>query len=210
MKQESGRPGRSRRASRPVTGGVRARRADTAGGTPALHNALAKYGLLLLQDKELPSAVGIIAGEAVSGSWWAHPRSHEIFRKLEELDDVIRAKLIAGKVTFIDKKLWPAMAAVGSAREKWQMEGLSPGARRLLARIDRQGSARASGAPSKELQERLLVNAHEEHTESGRHATLLERWPESKLTAEDGRHQIEKAATAMGAELHDLPWNRFP
>jgi hypothetical protein len=174
-----------------------------------LKDALAKHGLLLLQDKKLPSVVGLITGEAVSGSWWSHPRSHEIFRKLEELDDVVAAKLIGGKVTFVDKKLLPALAAVGAAREKWQMHGLSPAARKLLARVDREGTVRASGPAAKELQTRLLVNSHEEHTESGRHETVLEPWPKSKLSAEEGRDRLQKAATAMGAELHDLPWNRF-
>jgi len=146
----------------------------------------------------------------VKGSWWSHPRAHEIFRKLEELDDAIATKLIAGKVTFVHPRLLPALGAVGRAREPWQMRGLSPAARRLLSRVDREGSVRASGPAAKELQERLLVNAHEVHTESGRHETVLEAWPSSKLTALQGRRQLEKAATAIGAELHDLPWNRFP
>ncbi|HYS54502.1 MAG TPA: hypothetical protein VER58_12160, partial [Thermoanaerobaculia bacterium] len=60
-----------------------------------------------------------------------------------------------------------------------------------------------------ELQLRLLASAHEEHTESGRHAIVLESWPPSKMTAEEGRRQLQGAATAIGAELHDLPWNRF-
>ena len=174
-----------------------------------LKAALEKYGLLLLQDKELPSAVGIITGEKVSGSWWSHPRANEIFRKLLALDDVLTAKLIGGKVTFVAKRLQPAVAAAGGAREPWQTRGLSPAAKRLLAQIDRDGAVRASGAPSKQLQERLLANAREEHTESGRHETVLEPWPASRMSAEAGRHQIEKAATAIGAELHDLPWNRF-
>jgi len=173
-----------------------------------LATVLQKHGLLLLQDKQLPSAVGILTGESVRGSWWSHPRAHEIFRKLEELDDAIPTKLIGGKVTFVHQRLLPALAAVGRAREPWQMQGLSPAARRLLARIE--GSVRASGPASKELQERLLVNAREVHTESGRHETVLEPWPPSKLTALQGRRQLEKAATAIGAELHDLPWNRFP
>jgi len=157
----------------------------------------------------LPSAVGIITGESLPGSWWSHPRAHEIFRKLEELDAAIATKLIGGKVTFVHPKLLPALAAVGGARERWQIHSLSPAAKKLLARVDREGSVRASGAPAKELQERLLVNAHEQHTESGRHETVLEKWPPSKLTAEEGRHQLDRAATAIGAELHDLPWNRF-
>ena len=54
--------------------------------------ALEKYGLLLLQDKKLPSAVTIIVGEPVAGSWWSHPRAHEIFRELEKIDDVLTVK----------------------------------------------------------------------------------------------------------------------
>lgn len=171
-------------------------------------SALEKYGLLLLQDKNLPSVVSIITGEKVSGSWWSHPRSHEIFRKLEALD-AIATKLISGKVTFLHDRLLPAIAAVGRARELWQTHGLSPAAQRLLARVDREGSVRASGHASRDLQERLLVSAREEHTESGKHKTVLALWPASKLTAEEGRRQLEKAALAIGAELHDLPWNRF-
>jgi len=117
--------------------------------------------------------------------------------------------LIGGKVTFVHPRLLLALAAVGAARDRWQTHGLSPAARKLLAQVDRQGSVRASGPAAKELQLRLLVNAREEHTESGRHATQLEPWPPSKLSAEEGRNRLEKAATAMGAELHDLPWNRF-
>lgn len=171
-----------------------------------LQQALSKHGLLLLQDKKLPSVVGIITGEVVPGSWWSHPRSQEIFRQLEKLDDVVTAKLIAGKVTFVHKRLLPALYAVGRSREPWQMRGLSPAARKLLARVDRDGRVRASGPAAKELQLRLLVNAREEHTESGRHETVLEAWPPSKLTAEDGRDRLQEAALAIGAELRDLPW----
>lgn len=173
-----------------------------------LKRVLARHGLLLLQDKKLPSAVGTITGEAVSGSWWSHPRANEIFREVENLD-AVAAKLIAGKVTLVHERLLPALHAVGRAREPWQMRGLSPAARKLLARVDRDGRTRASGPAAKELQLRLLVNAREEHTESGKHETVLELWPPSKLTAEDGRRQLQEAAVAIGAELHDLPWNRF-
>ena len=113
----------------------------------ALEKALAKHGLLLLQDKKLPSAVGIITGEVVPGSWWSHPRANEIFRQVDKLD-AVSAKLIAGKVTFVDARLLPALYAVGAAREVWQMRGVSAVARKLLARIDREGPVRASGAPA--------------------------------------------------------------
>lgn len=173
-----------------------------------LTSALKEYGLLLLQDKRLPNAVTVITGQSVSGSWWAHPRAHEIFRQLQKLDDVLTVKLIAGKVTFVHRRLAPAVAAVGAAREAWQRRGLSPAARRLLARVDRDGHGRAAGAAAKELQLRLLVKAHEEHTESGRHEIILEPWPASRLAVDEARRQLEEAATKLGAPLTSLPWRR--
>jgi hypothetical protein len=170
-----------------------------------LRAALDQYRLLLLQDKELPSVVGIVTGEAVSGSWWSHPRAKEIFRKLQDLDDILTVKLIAGKVTFVHPRLERAIAAIGNAHERWQMHGLSPAAKKLLARLP----VRAIGAAAKELELRLLANAREEHTESGKHVTVLEPWPASKLSPAKARQKIEEAVTAIGAELHDLPWNRF-
>ena len=173
--------------------------------------ALERHGLLLLQDKILPSAVGIIAGERVAGSWWSHPRSQEIFRRLEELHaggDVRDTKLIGRKVTFVHRRLWPALFAAGNERGDWQMRALALAARRLLAQVDQKGSARASGPAAKELQARLLVDAHEEHTPSGKHITVLKRWPQSSLSASEGRRQLEEAAGAIGAPAKLLPWHR--
>src|SRR5437867_13447133 len=94
--------------------------------------ALDEHGLLLLQDKVQPSVVGTITGERVAGSWWSHPQAQEIFRRLDELEatgDVVPTKLIGGKVTLVHRRLGPALAAVGNAREEWQMRGLSAAAR---------------------------------------------------------------------------------
>jgi hypothetical protein len=172
---------------------------------------LEEYGLLLLQDKALPSVVGLITGERVAGSWWSHPRSQEIFRRLEQLEaagDVVATKLISGKVTFVHRRLWPALAAVGRGREEWQMRGLSPAARRLLAGVDEKKSVHASGPAAKELQKRLLVDAHEEHTASGKHVTVLKSWPRARLTPAQGQRRLEEAAAAIGASVTVLPWRR--
>jgi hypothetical protein len=48
--------------------------------TQRLIAALETGGLLLLQDKLFPSAVGLITGESLAGSWWSHPRGNDIFR----------------------------------------------------------------------------------------------------------------------------------
>ena len=73
---------------------------------------LREHGLLLQQDKRLPDIASAVAGEPIRGSWWAHPRSHAIFDCLSELEqhpDTLITKLVAGKVTFIHRRLWPAV-----------------------------------------------------------------------------------------------------
>ncbi len=60
----------------------------------------------------VPSLVEVIAGEPVRGSWWSHPKSHEIFavtRAIRASDDVLACRLIKGKVTFVPRRLWPAL-----------------------------------------------------------------------------------------------------
>jgi hypothetical protein len=54
----------------------------------------------------------LVVGEPIRGSWWAHPRSHEIFAVLSELTDshdVVRLRLIRGKITLVHRRLWPAL-----------------------------------------------------------------------------------------------------
>ena len=71
--------------------------------------ALERWGLLLLQDPVLPSLATLIAGAPIRGSWWGHARGGDIFRVANELEqEVVTAKLIDGKVTFVHRRLWPA------------------------------------------------------------------------------------------------------
>lgn len=60
----------------------------------------------------IPSVAEAVAGEPIVGSWWAHARSQAIFDALSELDDSpdIRCfRLVDGKVTFVHRRLWPAL-----------------------------------------------------------------------------------------------------
>ncbi len=181
-------------------------------------DALADGGLLLKQDKDLPSVVGIVTGESVRASWWSHPQASRIFSVLCDLadhPDVLVAKLLCRKDTLVHRRLWPALLAVAAAREPWQTRGLSPAARRLLREVD--GSAeplRRAGAAAKELLLRLLVTAREVHTDSGRHALALESWrawsarvrcrPASSVEA--ARRVLERAAAGLGSPRPALPW----
>ena len=180
--------------------------------------ALVQHGLLLKQDKALPSVVGLLTGESLRTSWWSHPKAHLIFAVLSELadhPDVLVTKLLHRKDTLVHRSLWPALLAVAAAREPWQFRGLSGSARSLLRRVDRgQGPVRATGAAVKELEVRLLAMAHETHTEAGHHAMVLEAWQTWSVRAgcvaiqsiPHAREVVEQAATTLGAPLKALPW----
>jgi hypothetical protein len=60
----------------------------------------------------VPSVAELVAGEPVRGSWWAHPKGREIFaalRAIEQSSDILVCRLIGGKVTFVHRRLWPAL-----------------------------------------------------------------------------------------------------
>jgi len=182
--------------------------------------ALETGGLLLLQDKTFPNVVTIVTGESLTGSWWSHPLGHEIFRLVNELadhPDVMTSKLLDGKVTFIHRRLWPALLAVAMAREPWQTAGLSGEGQLLLEQVEQAGSAVSSGAAAKEIERRLLVHGDQIHTESGKHQTRLETWRAWALrtgckprgSAADARALLEAAVCGLGGTARSLPWHRF-
>ena len=60
----------------------------------------------------VPVLAQTIAGEVIRGSWWAHPKGHVIFlcsRALRESKDVLVCRLVSGKVTYVHRRLWPAL-----------------------------------------------------------------------------------------------------
>lgn len=184
-----------------------------------VQRAIAKHGLLLLQDKTALDVVSILSGEKLSTSWWSHAAGQKIFACLERLDDdadVLTTRLVAGKITYIHRRLWPAFLAIALSQETWQTNSLSADALRLFDSV-KNSSTRASGKPARELQERLLVHAQQVHTESGRHETLLDAWPRVQkvrgtVAAPDvdaARAAIEAVVTRIDGSTASLPWHRF-
>jgi hypothetical protein len=60
----------------------------------------------------VPSFAALIARETIRGNWWGHPKSHQIFaatRAIRDSRDVLVCRLIDGKVTFVHRRLWPAL-----------------------------------------------------------------------------------------------------
>jgi hypothetical protein len=178
-------------------------------------------GLLLETDARLPSVASLIAGEPVRGSWWSHPSAEKIFITLGQFADhrdVMFTKLISGKVTLVDRKLWPEVLEIGTARAPWQMKGLSKSARNLLEMIDDQGSLRTDqlawpksrtakpGEVARELEKKLLIHAGQIHTETGAHAKLLESWKAwaQRIGFPVGTMGLEKAMQKMEERVRKL------
>ncbi len=153
--------------------------------------ALKEFGVLLESDPRLPSVCTLITGEVLHGSWWSHPLSHTIFQVNEQLADhrdVLITKLVSGKVTFMHRRLWANILAIGTAAQEWQFEELNKASIRLFELVEssellQTDSLRWSksektkpSAAACELEQRLLLISRQVHTESGRHAKILESW----------------------------------
>ena len=77
-----------------------------------------KYGVVLEAARgPVPSLAQLVAGSAIRGSWWSHPKGREIFavtRAIRDSDDVLVCRLVQGKVTFVHRRVWPALVRVAS------------------------------------------------------------------------------------------------
>ena len=77
---------------------------------------LVDYGMLLESAHgPLPNVAELVAGERIRGSWWAHPSSHAIFDAINALadsPDVVRLRLVGGKVTLVHRRVWGALVRV--------------------------------------------------------------------------------------------------
>lgn len=72
-----------------------------------------KHGVVLASAKgPVLRLAEAIAGEPIKGSWWSHPKSHQIFavfQAVTDSDDVLVCRLVNGKITFVHRRLWPAL-----------------------------------------------------------------------------------------------------
>jgi hypothetical protein len=66
---------------------------------------------------KVPSLAEAIAGGPIRGSWWAHPKAKTIFRAAQTIcdsPDILVCKLVDGKVTYVHRRLWPALVKLAS------------------------------------------------------------------------------------------------
>src|ERR1700687_2041092 len=89
----------------------------------------------------VPSLAQAVAGQPLKGSWWAHPKGNEIFRlsrAIRSSPDVLVCRLVNGKITYIHRRLWPALV-------------------RSAVRFSKQGLAAVRETPTPAGKHKLLV-----------------------------------------------------
>jgi hypothetical protein len=87
-----------------------------------------RHGIVLMSARgPVPNLAQAIAGEPIRGSWWAHPKAHTIFRlcgAVSESTDVLVCRLVDGKVTFVHRRLWPAVARLADRLPKRRLAAI--------------------------------------------------------------------------------------
>ncbi len=72
-----------------------------------------KHGVVLESSRgKVVSFAEAVAGAPIKGNWWSHSKGREIFaltRLVRDCDDVLVCRVADGKVTFVHRRLWPAL-----------------------------------------------------------------------------------------------------
>jgi hypothetical protein len=78
-----------------------------------------QHGVVLASARgPTPRLVEVIAGGPIRGSWWAHPKGRQIFRIIQAVShspDVLVCRLVNRKLTFVHRRLWPALVRLADS-----------------------------------------------------------------------------------------------
>jgi hypothetical protein len=68
-----------------------------------------------------PNLAEAVAGEPIRGSWWSHEKGRAIFRatrSVRDSDQILVCRLVGGKITYIHRRLWPAIVRLAQYLDK--------------------------------------------------------------------------------------------
>jgi len=68
----------------------------------------------------VPTFVDFVVGEKVT-HWWSHPQAGKIFaltRAIRDSPDVLICRLVHGKISYVHRRLWPALARLSHELDK--------------------------------------------------------------------------------------------
>ena len=72
----------------------------------------------------LPNLAEAIAGAPIRGSWWGHAKGRAIFaaaQRVVESGQVLVCRLADGKVTYVHRRLWPALVRLSGRFRREQL-----------------------------------------------------------------------------------------
>jgi hypothetical protein len=86
------------------------------------------HGIVLESARgPVPNLAEAIAGERIRGGWWGHPKGHDIFaatRVVRNSPDVLVCRFLGGKVTYIHRRLWPAIIRLADRLDKKRLAAI--------------------------------------------------------------------------------------
>lgn len=68
-----------------------------------------------------------VAGERINGSWWRHKKARAIFRAtraVRDCNEVLVCRLAGGKITYVHRRLWPAIVRLANTLDKKTLAAL--------------------------------------------------------------------------------------
>ena len=74
-----------------------------------------------------PNIAEAVAGEPIRGNWWGHKKGREIFRAtraVRDSDDVLVCRLVGGRITYVHRRLWPAIVRLARFLDKKRINAL--------------------------------------------------------------------------------------
>ena len=87
-----------------------------------------RHGVVLESGRgPAPSLAEAIAGGPIKGSWWGHPKARQIFHcahAIRESEEVLVCRLVGGKVTYVHRRLWPALVRLRNQFEPSRLAAL--------------------------------------------------------------------------------------
>jgi hypothetical protein len=88
--------------------------------TPRAALALVRRHGVVLEGARgpVPNLAEAVAGGRIHGSWWGHTKGQEIFRltrAVRDSGDVLVCRLLGHKITYVHRRLWPALVRLARA-----------------------------------------------------------------------------------------------
>jgi hypothetical protein len=113
-----------------------------------------------------PNLAEAVAGEPIRGSWWGHKKGRAIFwatRAVRNSSDVLVCRFLDGKVTYIHRRLWPAIVRLADSLDRTKLAAIHEehkpsGAHRVLLVPFPKWVPREIRRVAKELSEQAAIS----------------------------------------------------